>query len=84
MKDGPVQITAHGEGWYDIPYMRADIANSQIAERDAKLKAIAAIVHRWIDSKDRNLDSGGGMLEILAILYPPPLPTGTKLEDNQP
>ena len=53
----------------------------QIAERDAKLEAIKAVVRHWIDSKDRNLDNGGGMLEILAILYPPPAPTGTKRKD---
>lgn len=62
----PVEDTAE--------YIRGDIFNAQFA----KLEAIRAVVHRWIDGKDRNLDNGGGMLEILEILYPTPLPTGTK------
>lgn len=54
------------------------LMSAALAERDAKLKAIEAVVHRWVDSKDRSLDSGGGMVKVLEILYPTPLPTGDK------
>lgn len=66
----------------DLTQHKLDVANKHIAERDAKLEAIKAVMRRWIDSGARSdLNSGGGMLEILAILYPPPAPTGTKRED---
>lgn len=49
------------------------------ARHDTKLKAIETVIHRWIDSRGNgDLNNGGGMLEILNILYPSPAPTGDK------
>lgn len=54
-------------------YIRDDI----FAREFAKTEAIRAVIHRWIDSKERDdTSNGGGMLEILGILYPSPRPTG--------
>jgi hypothetical protein len=47
MNEAPAQITAHGEGWHDIPYMRADLAQAQIADLAARLdKAQTMILER--------------------------------------
>lgn len=50
MSEAPVQITAHGEGWHDIPYIRADVAAAQLAERDARIAELEAALRdiaRW-------------------------------------
>lgn len=35
---GPVQITAHGDGWHDIPYIRADIVQAQFDAANARIE----------------------------------------------
>jgi hypothetical protein len=56
-------------------YVRADIYYREFA----KLEAVRAVIHRWIDSGEGNdLNNGGGMLEIFNILYASPAPTGDK------
>lgn len=42
MIEAPIQITAHGEGWHNIPYIRADVAQAQLDaanKRTAELEA---------------------------------------------
>lgn len=67
----PERITQRDDHHRPVEYVRSDVVAAQLAERDAKLKAIETIVHRWIDSKDRNLDNGGSMIKIIEVLYPP-------------
>jgi hypothetical protein len=44
MNEAPAQITAHGEGWHGIPYMRADLAQAQIADLAARLDAAQVMI----------------------------------------
>lgn len=37
--EAPIEIIAHGDGWRDVPYIRADVYESDLAERDAILAA---------------------------------------------
>ena len=31
MAEAPIQIIAHGEGWHDVPYIRADVHQVELA-----------------------------------------------------
>ena len=81
----PDALTIWNEVWpehrFNQPndYVKAEwlaLMSAALAERDTKLQAIQTVIHRWIDNKDLNLDSGGGMVEILNILYSRSHPTG--------
>ena len=75
----PERITQRDARHRPVEYIRADVAQAQLDaanERIAKLEAIQTVIHRWIDNKDLSLDSGGGMVEILNILYSRSHPTG--------
>lgn len=39
-KDGPIEINAHGEGWYDVGYVRADIAKKRVDDCEAEKSAL--------------------------------------------
>ena len=40
--EAPIQITAHGEGWHDIPYIRADVAAAQLDAANARIAELEA------------------------------------------
>lgn len=58
MSEAPVQITAHGEGWHDIPYIRADVAAAQLAERDARIAELEAALIQIKEHKCETYTTG--------------------------
>jgi hypothetical protein len=52
MIEAPIQITAYGDGWHNIPYIRADIAAAQLAERDARIAELEA-GQAWVSVDER-------------------------------
>jgi hypothetical protein len=52
MTEAPKELIAHGEGWHNIPYIRADVAAAQLAERDARIAALEA-AQAWVSVEER-------------------------------
>lgn len=80
--DEHIMETAASVGCDSVASMAQKIvqARDDIAQCNAKLESIRAVVRRWIDISGP--DHGSSMVEIIQILYPPPLPTGDIKEPN--
>ena len=52
MIEAPIRITAHGDGWHNIPYIRADVAAAQMAEHDARIAELEA-AQAWVSVDER-------------------------------
>ena len=58
MSEAPVQITAHGEGWHDIPYIRADVC----AERQNAIQSEVYAERMLADGLRKQLDAANARI----------------------
>lgn len=50
--EAPIEIIAHGDGWRDVSYIRADVYESDLAERDDMLavaKELVVVLSNMVD-----------------------------------